>query len=102
MIMLCGCSNAVHRVDLSQWHEYIAKDPYTGEDAPRRAKASSAAPRSAVARDLINRAEEAAFARSEFRPWTRVDAQDREQLEADDAAGDQRVKQADKSVCRGC
>jgi len=104
ILLLCGCSSAVQRVDLSQWHMYMAKDPYSGDDAPRRAKASSPTPRAAVARDLIERAEreEAAIARSEFRPWTRVDTKEGDQLEAGEAAGDQRLKEAKQSFCRGC
>ena len=104
ILMLCGCSSAVQRVDLSQWQMYMAKDPYSGDDAPRRAKASPPTPRALVARDLIQRAdrEEAAFARSEFRPWTRVDTKEREELEAVEVAGDRRLKEAKQSICRGC
>ena len=103
ILVLCGCSSAVQRVDLREWHKYLAKDPYTGTDAPRPGKASSpsGAQRAAVARDLIERAEreEAAVLRSEFRPWIRVDMKQREQLGADEA---QEQGPKASSICRSC
>jgi|SRR5215813_4495658 len=87
ILLLCACSGAVQRVDLGEWHKYLAKDPYSGDDVPRPGKVSSpsGAPRATVARDLIERAEEAALAGSEFRPWSRVDTRQREPFGADEA-----------------
>lgn len=106
MLVLCGCSGVVQRVDLGEWHKYLAKDPYAGGDVPRPGNASSrasrpvTAPRAAVARDLIERAErEEAFARSEFRPWIRVDTKARDQFGADEA---QERDPRGASVCRNC
>jgi hypothetical protein len=80
VLVLGGCSSAVQRVDLGEWRQYLPKDPYTGDDVPRPGKVASpapavvaapaiaSAPRSPVARDLIERAErEEAVARADFR-----------------------------------
>jgi hypothetical protein len=111
ILVLGGCSSSVQRVDLGEWRQYLAKDPYTGDDVPRPGKVASpspaavtpAAPRAAVARDLIERAErEEAFARSEFRPWVRVDTKKQEQFRADEAAQERSLKGAMQSTCRSC
>jgi len=102
-LLLGGCSNAIQRVDLGEWHKFLASDPYAGEDAPRRAKVSPLAPRAAVARELIEQAQREEVARSEFRPWSRVDMQEREEFQADEAAvPDRRLKEASRTICRTC
>jgi hypothetical protein len=108
IFVLGGCSSSVQRLDLGEWHKYLAKDPYTGGDVPRPGKVSSApapgpAPRATVARDLIERAErEEIFARSEFRPWVRVDTKAQQQSGADEAAQERSLKGAMQSICRSC
>src|SRR5438093_11986177 len=102
ILLLCGCSSAVQRVDLGEWHKYLAKDPYTGDDFPRPGKASSPSgpPPATVARDLIERAErEEIFARTEFRPWNRVDTKQREPFGPDEA---QERGPKGSSICRSC
>ena|SRR5690349_20428659 len=96
IVALCGCSNAVQRVDLGEWHKYMPRDPFTGDDGPHSLKMSARTLRAPVARDLINRAEreEAVAARSEFRPWARVDSTDFEQLEGDDQVERRSPKEA--------
>src|SRR3954451_2548862 len=95
LLALCGCSNAVQRLDLGEWHKYMPQDPFTEADVPRSLKMSARTPRAPVARDLINRAEqeEAVASRSEFRPWARVDTTDIGQLGEDDQVVDQRLKE---------
>src|SRR5215510_2785127 len=112
ILVLGGCSSAVQRVDLGEWRKYLPKDPYSGDDVPRPGKVASPAaavapsstlPRAAVARDLIERAErEEAFARSEFRPWVRVDTKTQGQLGADEVAQERSLKGAMQSTCRSC
>jgi len=102
-LLLGGCSNAIQRMDLGEWQKFLASDPYAGEDAPRRAKASSSTPRAAVARDLIEQAEREEAARSEFWPWSRVDTKEREESQADEAAvPDRALKSASRTICRSC
>src|SRR5215470_6467222 len=104
ILTLCGCSNAVQRLDLGEWHKYMPQEPFTADEVSRSLKMSKSTLRAPVARDLINRAEqEAAVAsRSEFRPWARVDTNS-EQLGEDDAeVVDRRSKEAKQSICRGC
>jgi len=107
ILALGGCSNALQRVDLGEWHQYLPKDPYSRDDAPRPGKVASAAPavalpalpRSPVARDLIERAErEEAVARSDFRMRANA-GKTQEQLGLDDTQG-WSLKGA--SVCRSC
>jgi hypothetical protein len=104
ILTLCGCSNSVQRLDLSEWHKYMPQEPFTGDEISRSLKMSKSMPRAPVARDLINRAErEAAVAsRSEFRPWARVDAKDSEPLEDDDDSQDRKPEQVSRKTCRGC
>ena len=104
ILALCGCSNAVQRLDLGEWHKYMPQEPFTGDDVPRGLKMSAPTVRAPVARDLINRAEreEAVASRSEFRPWARVDTKDIEPLEADDNVQDRKQAEASRKTCRGC
>jgi len=104
ILALCACSNAVQRVDLGEWHKYMPQDPFTGDDVSHSLKMSTRTVRAPVARDLINRAEreEAVAARSEFRPWARVDMKNNEPLEADDDAQDPKREEASQRTCRGC
>src|SRR5215470_3089161 len=104
VLTLCGCSNAVQRLDLGEWHKYMPQEPFTGDEVSRSLKMSKSAPRALVARDLINRAEreEAVAARSEFRPWARVDTKNSDLLEPDDDAQDRKWEEARHKTCRGC
>jgi hypothetical protein len=106
---LGGCSSAVQRVDLGEWRQYLPKDPYTGEDAPRPGKVASAPtaaapavasiPRSPVARDLIERAErEEAVARVDFR--MRANAGKAQEQYGRDDTRERSLTGA--SVCRSC
>src|SRR5215467_8379119 len=92
VLALCGCSNAVQRLDLGEWHKYMPQEPSLGDDISRSLKTSAPTIRAPVARDLINRAqrEEAVASRSEFRPWARVDTKSVESIEADDDLQDGR------------
>src|SRR5262245_52326653 len=104
-LALCGCSNAVQRLDLGKWHKYMPQEPSIGDDVSRSLKMSASTPRApVVARDLINRAqrEEAVGSRSEFRPWARVDTKNVESLEADDDLQDRKREEATRKTCRGC
>jgi hypothetical protein len=94
ILALCGCSNAVQRVDLGEWHKYMPQDPFTGDDVSHSLKMSTRTVRAPVARDLINRAEreEAVAARSEFRPWARVETKIGDQTEPDEAFRSREVK----------
>jgi hypothetical protein len=116
VLVLGGCSSALQRVDLGEWHQYLPKDPYTGDDAPRPGKVASAAasaaiaapavaaappalPRSPVARDLIERAErEEAVARADFR--MRANAGKTQEQYGFDDTQDRSLKGA--SICRSC
>jgi hypothetical protein len=100
VLALCGCSNAVQRLDLGEWHKYMPQEPSTGDDVSRSLKMSAPAPRAPVARDLINRAdrEEAVVSRSEFRPWARVDTKNSELLEADDDVQDRKREEASRKT----
>src|SRR5215470_767649 len=104
VLALCGCSNAVQRLDLGEWHKYMPQEPFTADEVSRSLKMSKSTLRAPVARDLINRAErEAAVAsRSEFRPWARVDMNEPEPPGGDETAQDQGLKQAIQSMCRAC
>jgi|SRR5690242_17813402 hypothetical protein len=104
ILALCGCSNAVQRLDLGEWHKYMPQDPFTGDDVPRSLKMSARTLRAPVARDLVNRAEreEAVAARSEFRPWARVDTRNSDLLETDDDTQDRKREEANQKTCRGC
>jgi hypothetical protein len=104
IVALCGCSNAVQRLDLGDWHKYMPQEPTTGDEVSRSFRMSTRTPRAPVARDLINRAEreEAVAARSEFRPWARVDTKNIEPPEADDDTLDRRRDEASRKTCRGC
>jgi hypothetical protein len=104
VLALCGCSNAVQRLDLGEWHKYMPQEPALGGDVSRSLKMSASTPRAPVARDLINRAEreEAVVSRSEFRPWARVDTKDIEQIAADDDAQGRKREEASRKTCRGC
>jgi hypothetical protein len=104
ILALCGCSNAVQRLDLGDWHKYMPQEPLTGDEVSRSLKMSTRTPRAPVARDLINRAEreEAVASRSEFRPWARVDTKEIEPPETDDNAQDRRLEEANRKTCRGC
>jgi hypothetical protein len=104
ILALCGCSNAVQRLDLGEWHKYMPQEPFTGDDVPRSLKMSARTPRAPVARDLINRAEreEAVGARSEFWPWARVDTKNSDLLEADEEVQDRKREEASWKACRGC
>jgi hypothetical protein len=104
VLALCGCSNAVQRLDLGEWHKYMPQEPFTGDDVSRSLKMSTRTPQAPLARDLINRAEreEAVASRSEFRPWARVDTKNIEPLETDDDAQDRRREEANRKTCRGC
>jgi len=103
-LALCGCSNAVQRLDLGEWHKYMPQEPSIGDDVSRSLKMSAPTLRAPVARDLINRAdrEEAVVSRSEFRPWARVDTKNVESLEADDDAQNRKRDEASRKTCRGC
>src|SRR5437870_12549445 len=109
ILVLGGCSSAIQRVDLGEWRQYLAKDPYAGDDVPRPGRLTTAAPaavatlpalpRAAVARDLIERAErEEAFARSDFRLRASM-GKTQEQLGLDET---QERSLAGASVCRSC
>ena len=105
MLVLCGCSSSFQRVDLGDWHKYLAKDPYIGDDVPRPGKVTSAAPaaaalpRAAVARDLIERAErEEAFARSDFRLRASI-GKTQEQLGLDET---REPGLTGANICRSC
>ena len=100
---LCGCSNAVQRLDLGEWHKYMPQEPSMGDEVSRSLKVSGPTPRAPVARDLINRAErEEVVSRSEFKPWARVDTKSVEPLEADDDTQDLKRDQSSRKTCRGC
>jgi hypothetical protein len=103
-LALCGCSNAVQRLDLGEWHKYMPQEPLTGDELSRSLKMSTRTLRAPVARDLINRAEreEAVNSRSEFRPWARVDTKNIDPLEADDDPQDRGPEEASRKTCRGC
>ena len=110
ILMLCGCSSAVQRVDLGEWHKYLAKDPYTGGDVPRPGNVASptsppitaSAPRATVARDLIERAErEEAVARSDFRLRASVGRNVQEPLGPDEAQ-ERSLKGKIQSTFRSC
>src|SRR5262249_11865324 len=49
ILVLAGCSSAIQRVDLGEWRQYLAKDPYTGDDVPRPRKVASPAAAPAIA-----------------------------------------------------
>jgi hypothetical protein len=107
VLVLGGCSSAIQRVDLGEWRQYLPKDPYTGDDAPRPGKVASAPaapavasiPRSPVARDLIERAErEEAVARADFR-MRASPGKTQEQLGLDDT---RERSLTGASVCRSC
>jgi hypothetical protein len=104
VLALCGCSNAVQRLDLGEWHKYMPQEPSLGADLSQSLKTSAPALRAPVARDLVNRAEreEAVASRSEFRPWARVDTKNADPLEADDDAQDRQRDGANRKTCRGC
>jgi hypothetical protein len=104
ILALCGCSNAVQRLDLGEWHKYMPQEPSMGDDVSRSLKISAPTLRAPVARDLINRAEreEAVVSRSEFRPWARVDTKNIEPIGADDDALDRKREEASRKTCRGC
>jgi hypothetical protein len=104
ILTLCGCSSAVQRLDLGEWHKYMPQEPLMGDEVSRSLKMSKSTPRAPVARDLINRAEreEAVASPSEFRPWARVDTKNIDPLEADDDAQDHGREQAGRKTCRGC
>ena len=101
---LCGCSNAVQRLDLGEWHKYMPQEPSIGDDVSRSLKISAPTPRApVVARDLINRAErEEVVSRPEFKPWARVDPKNVDPLEVDDSAQDSKREEASRKPCRGC
>jgi hypothetical protein len=104
VLALCGCSNAVQRLDLGEWHKYMPQEPSIGADLSQSLKTSAHTLRAPVARDLVNRAEreEAVTSRSEFRPWARVDTKNIDPLEADDDAQDRQRDGANRKTCRGC
>src|SRR5262249_41284047 len=104
ILALCGCSNAVQRLDLGEWHKYMPQEPFTGDEVARSLKTSTHTLRAPVARDLINRAEreEAVPSRSEFRPWARVDTKNIGSFEADDDAQDRQREEVSRKTCRGC
>jgi hypothetical protein len=104
IFVLGGCSNAVQRLDLGEWHKYMPQEPFTGDEISRSLRVSTKTPRAPVARDLINRAEreEAVASRSEFKPWARVDTKNVEPLEADDDAQDHQREEVSQKTCRGC
>jgi len=105
VLALCGCSNAVQRLDFGEWHKYMPQEPSLGDDVSRSLKPSASAPRApVVARDLINRAqrEEAVASRSEFWPWARVDTRDIEQVGGDDQVVERALKEPKQGNCRSC
>ena len=104
ILTLCGCSNSVQRLDFGEWHKYMPQEPFAGDEIARSLKMSKSTLRAPVARDLINRAEreEAVAARSEFRPWARVDTKNDEPLEAGDDAQDRQREEINRKTCRGC
>jgi len=92
VLALSGCSNALQRLDLGEWHKYMAQEPSIGSEVSQNLKMSAPTIRAPVARDLINRAdrEEAVASRSEFRPWARVDTKNIDPLEAHDDVQDRK------------
>src|SRR5262245_44341407 len=107
ILALGSCSNALQRVDLGEWHQYLPTDPYSGDDAPRPGKVASAAPavappafpRSPVARDLIERAErEEAVAPADFRMRASA-GKTQEQLGLDET---RERSLTGPSICRSC
>jgi hypothetical protein len=102
VLALCGCSNAVQRLDLGEWHKYMPREPSIGADLSQSLKMSAPALRAPVARELINRAEREEASRSEFRPWARVDTKNADPLEEDDDAQDRQGNGANRKTCRGC
>src|SRR5215813_7016583 len=96
VLALSGCSNALQRLDLGEWHKYMAQEPSIGSEVSQNLKMSAPTIRAPVARDLINRAEreEAVASRSEFRPWARVDTKNSDLLEPDDDAQDRKWEEA--------
>ena len=103
VLALCGCSNAVQRLDLGEWHKYMPQEPSIGDNVSRSLKISAPTLRAPVARDLINRAErEEVVSHSEFKPWARVDPKNIEPLEIDDGVQDRKREEASRKTCRGC
>jgi hypothetical protein len=104
VLALSGCSNTVQRLDLGEWQKYMPQEPSIGSEVAHSLRMSAPVLRAPVARDLINRAEreEVVAARSEFRPWARVDTKNIEPFEADDEVKDRAREDGRGKTCRGC
>jgi len=126
-LILAGCANR-QQVDLSQWRDYrpdtreeslargkvtmrseealpTAKPPGT-KVAMRSPEASNT--RSATKSDVIESAGTVGLATGavdaprHMRPWPKRGTPEFEQLQAEEAEREARVKEAIRSICRGC
>ena len=125
-LILPGCANR-QQVDLSQWRDYR---PDTREELPSRTKvtvrsqeAPSANPagtkvamrsqgspnaRSATSSDVIESVGTVGLAAGtddrprHMRPWPKRGTPEYEQLQAEEAEREAKVKEAIRSICRGC
>jgi hypothetical protein len=107
-LILPGCANR-QQVDLTQWRDYR---PDRGEESPSRtkvAKRSQEVPsaKSAASSDMksvgtVGRGTGTVDGPKYMRPWPKRGTPEFEQLQAEEAEREARIRDAIHSICRGC
>lgn len=100
--ILSGCSNW-HYADVAQWRQ---AHPAAADQSSRRVRTSSPSPQATPSRVTAARGEVVTTGTvgesRPLKPWPKVGTPEWEQLQAEEAERERRVKEAVQSICRGC
>jgi hypothetical protein len=105
-LILPGCANRQQQVDLTQWRDYR---PDTREGSHQRTKVTMRSQEVPGAKSdvmesvgTVGRATGAVDGPRHLRPWPKRGTPEFEQLQAEEAEREARIRDAIRSICRGC